>query len=392
MNKTTIISRLLEIVPNYWQLYSLIFESVGLVEKFFRELTMMNISYLEPGRLAQVRAAYTTRNVDLAASATILSGNLTPQAGDLVLARVDKIGQHPHIELPCGRKAKLFPGDEILVCYGNRYAPDQFEAEIPPDLSSCHLAAAGGLASLVLSKHPLMAPATTITPIGLLGDSNGQRLNLSAWALQPTSYIGQRPLTVAVVGSSMNSGKTTAAADLIKGLVLAGMKVGAAKITGTGAGNDIWMMRDAGASPVWDFTDAGLASTYRATPKQVEGILTTLTSHLAASGVEAIVLEIADGLYQDETSKLVSSSAFRYAVDGVLLASTTSLGAGAGVQCLQHYQLPVLAISGVVTASPLAAREAAKATGLPVLNRDMLRAQAASIISSLSEPPMALSV
>ena len=61
----------------------------------------------------------------------------------------------------------------------------------------------------------------------------------------------------------MNSGKTTTAAHLIKGLVQAGLKVGAAKLTGTGAVGDIWLMQDAGANLVLDFTDTGFPSTYR---------------------------------------------------------------------------------------------------------------------------------
>lgn len=344
----------------------------------------MNISHLQPERVAQAKAAYTTRHVDFQAIATVLTGNLTPQSGDLLLARVDKIGQHKHIELANGRKANLFPGDEIVVCYGNRYAPDQFEAEIPQDLSPCHLVAAGGVAAMVLSKHAKINSATAITPIGLLGDSNGQRINLADWALPAISYVGQRPFTIAVVGTSMNSGKTTTAANLIKGLVLSGLKVGAAKITGTGAGGDTWLMRDAGASPVLDFTSAGFPSTYRATPEQVEGILVNLTSHIAAESVDVIVLEIADGLYQDETSQLVSSLTFRNSVDGVVFATGSALGATAGVELLGRYQLPLLAISGLVTASPLAAREAEKATGLPVLDLEMLRSQAANLVSALS--------
>jgi hypothetical protein len=350
---------------------------------------MTNIS---PRCLNHVKAAYTTRRVDFDVIATILTGNLTPQLGDLVLAQVDQIGQHKHIELATGRKANLFPGDEIVVCYGNRYAPDQFEAEVSLDLSPCHLVAAGGLAATVLSQHIKMNPATSITPIGLLGNSQGQRINLSDWALRPTSYIGQRPMTLAVVGTSMNSGKTTTAANLIKGLVQSGRKVGAAKITGTGAGNDTWLMRDAEASLVLDFTDVGFPSTYRVSAKEIERILTILVSHLAAEGVDAIVLEIADGLFQDETSKLVSSLAFRNAVDGVLFAANSALGAAGGVEWLKRYQIPVLAIGGVVTTSPLATREAVKATGLKVLNLEELRAEAGNLLSQQVQSPLVLSV
>ncbi len=343
----------------------------------------MNILSLEADRLAQAKMAYTTRHVDVNAIATLINGEIKPECGDLVLARVNQTGQHERLELGNGRKAIMFPGDEIVVCYGNRYAPDQFEAEIPADLSPCNLAAAGGIAAQVLSKHTKMKMPTAITPIGLLGDQQGKRINIADWALAPTSYIGQRPCTIAVVGTSMNSGKTTTAANFIKGLVNAGMKVGAAKITGTGAGGDIWLMRDAGASSVLDFTCVGFPSTYRATPKQVQEILNTLTNHLAVQGVDVIVLEIADGLYQEETSVLVSSVAFRENVDGVLFAAGGALGAAAGVEWLQSFNLPVLAVSGLVTASPLAARETEKATNLPIFDIQMLREQATDLLASI---------
>ncbi|MBW4556496.1 MAG: molybdopterin-guanine dinucleotide biosynthesis protein MobB [Trichormus sp. ATA11-4-KO1] len=340
----------------------------------------MNILSLEPDRLAQAKMAFTTRHVDVNAIATLITGDIQPESGDLVLARVDQTGQHERLELGNGRKAIMFSNDEIVVCYGNRYAPDQFEAEMPTDLSPCNLAAAGGIAAQVLSQHTKMKMPTAITPIGLLGDQQGKRINIADWALPPTSYIGQRPCTIAVVGTSMNSGKTTTVANLIKGLVNAGMKVGAAKITGTGAGGDIWLMRDAGASLVLDFTCVGFPSTYRATPKQVQEILHTLTNHLAAEGVDVIVLEIADGLYQEETSALVSSVAFRETVDGVLFATDSALGAAAGAEWLQRHNLPVLAVSGLVTASPLAAREAAKAINLPIFDIQMLREKATDLL------------
>lgn len=343
---------------------------------------MINITQLESGRLAKAKAGYTTRQVDFHEIGTLLTGDIKPKSGDLLLARVDTIGQHERIDQVNGRKAILFSGDELILCYGNRYAPDQFEALVPEDLSPCHLAAAGGVAAKVVSQHAKVKSPTTITPIGLLGDQDGKRLNLADWALPETHYFGQRPCTIAVVGSSMNAGKTTTAANLINGLAKSGMKVGAAKITGTGAGNDIWLMRDAGASLVLDFTCVGFPTTYRATRKQVQDIFVTLTNYLAAQSLDAIVLEIADGLYQDETSALVSSQIFRQTVDGVLFAAACSLGASTGVEWLNKHQLPVVGISGLVTASPLASREVVQVTSLPVFDLQKLKTEAVNILGS----------
>ncbi|MDQ3717176.1 MAG: DUF1611 domain-containing protein, partial [Actinomycetota bacterium] len=87
-------------------------------------------------RLANAKAAYTVRRVDLSGDLMLWSGpGIRPKAGDLVLAEVITIGQHKGLELASSRKATLYCGDEVLVAYGGRYAPDQFEAEVPDDLS-----------------------------------------------------------------------------------------------------------------------------------------------------------------------------------------------------------------------------------------------------------------
>ena len=330
------------------------------------------VSPIETNRLIKAKAAYTTRRVPISKAVHLISGDVVPAPGDLVLARVDHLGQHKRIELGNGRRAPLFPGDEIVLCYGHRYAPDQFEGEVPGSLEPCHMVAAGGIAACAISKHVSRRAATRITPLGLLGDARGRPVNLADHALEPASPETALPMTIAAVGTSMNAGKTTTAAYLIRGLVNAGLKVGAVKVTGTGAGGDAWLMIDAGADLVLDFTDAGYASTHRVPLRELEGILTTLTAHLQRAGVDAIVLEVADGLFQEETSALLCSSVFRQTVSGIIFAAGDAMGAATGVNWLYDHDLPVVAISGKLTASPLAIRETRGATGLPVMGLDQL--------------------
>jgi len=327
---------------------------------------------VETGRLLKAKAAYTTRRIPLIDANYLISGEVIPKPGDLVLARIDRLGSHGRIELGNGRRAPLFPGDEIILCYGHRYAPDQFEAEVPNSLEPCHMVAAGGIAALALSKHSAKKAATKITPIGLLGDIYSQPINLADYALKPLTSDRNQTITIASIGTSMNAGKTTTAAYLIRGLVNAGLKVGAAKLTGTGAGGDKWLMMDAGADLVLDFTDAGLASTYRVPLRELERTMTTLTAHLQNAGVNAIVLEVADGLFQEETSALMRSEVFRQTVQGIIFSAADSMGAASGATWLYDHDLPVVAISGKLTAAPLSVREAQGATGLPVLGLNQL--------------------
>lgn len=225
-----------------------------------------------------------------------------------------------------------------------------------------------------------MKPPTHITPLGLLGDPDGNPLNLRSFRLPPSGILQPEPLILVVAGTAMNAGKTTACANLVKGFARRGLRVAAAKITGTGAGADYRALVDAGADPVFDFLDAGHVSTYRIDRSALLDIVLTVVGQLTASGAEIIVLEVADGLLQRETSRLFLLPEFAGRLDGVLFAAGDALGAQAGVGWLSARQLPVIGVTGVLTSAPLAIREAEEATGLPVYQTASLAHTAVSAL------------
>ena len=336
-----------------------------------------------------LKFAYTTRHLPTDAIDHLLAGpEVVPRPGDVVVAKVLKLGQHQRLESPDGRRMSLHVGDHVVVCFGSRYAPDQFEAVVPAHLEDCDLVAAGGLAARMLTHHTEIGAPTRIRPLGIAVNADGRRLNLADHALIAPPTPARPPLVVAVVGSSMNAGKTTSAATLVRGLQAAGLRTGAAKVTGTGAGGDRWLLTDAGADPVLDFVDAGVPSTAGLDPARIEAIFTALLARLTVAGVEAAVIEVADGVLQAETAALVESDCFRSAVDQVLFAAGDAMGAAAGVQWLAGRGLPVPALCGRVSASPLGAREAAAATGLPVLGLEEL-AEASVVARLRSAAPLA---
>src|SRR4051794_23706324 len=103
----------------------------------------MAVVRLDSSRSAGAKRACTTRRVPSGSMKTLVERVVRPESGDLVLARIDEIGKQKRIELTDGRRAHLFPGDEIVVCFGNRYAPDQYEAIVGDDLDRCDLVASG---------------------------------------------------------------------------------------------------------------------------------------------------------------------------------------------------------------------------------------------------------
>jgi hypothetical protein len=351
------------------------------------------LSPLVRRRLTRAKYAYTTRYV---AQRVVRSPRgyflqtdprTRPRPGDVVLARVVRLGQHKKLESPASRRAQMYVGDEIVVAYGDRYAPDQFEAEVPLDLGEAHLVAAGGVVGYVTARREGLEEPTVVQPLGLLHD--GDRVaTLADFApyppglgVAPTPPRRARPPVVGVVGTTMNSGKSTALAALVRGLTLAGMDVAAGKATGTGAGGDPGMYRDAGATAVLDFTDFGHASTYRLRHADVVGVFTGLLGRLCDGSAEAVVVEIADGTYQTETARLLADPVFTEQVDGVLFTAGEALSAVGGVGLLRGLGIPVAAVTGRLTGSPLAAREARAALDLPVVDT-----------ADLCEPEVALSL
>ena len=325
----------------------------------------MVVRVLDAERLARAKRAYTTCRAAPERMKTLIGGAIRPDSGDLVLARVDEVRKQKRIELTDGRKALLFPGDEVIVCYGNRYAPDQYEAVIGIDLSPCELVAAGGVAARELSRNLRMLEPTRITPIGLIGDANGNRLNVRAFALPDHDRAPSIPIVLSL-GTSMNAGKTLTATSLVRGLKKAGYRVAALKATGTGSGNDMWIVRDAGADVVLDFTDAGYSGTYLIPQDEIEAATRRLIAHAALQGCDIAIVEVADGLQHLETAALIEAKHVWTGAVGVVFAAYDAMGAKCGVDLLRLSGHRVLAISGRIALSPLAMREAERATGLRV--------------------------
>ena len=320
------------------------------------------MSIIESNRIEKAKRAFVTRNVALDQLRLLDSTPAMIRSGDLLLAKVETLGNHKALELTTGRRSAMHPGDEILIAYGNRYAPDQYEAILPTELGNCDLVAAGGIASQALSWSTQIKAPTRIQPIGLVCDAEGEVVNLSRYAV-PHQPLSHAPKIITVVGSSMNAGKTTTIASMVRGLSQQGYRVGAIKITGTGAGGDLWKMRDAGAIDAVDFTDAGMSTTFKAPLTLLFDATDRLISHLAAQQCDVIVMEIADGIYQQESSALIQSTFMQNLISAYLFAADGSTGAAAGVEWLQRFGI-VLGISGKVTASPLAIREAEQVTGM----------------------------
>ncbi len=321
--------------------------------------------------LAHAKWAFSARRIPKSAAAALSDQLASAKAGHLLLGRVISVGQHARIQLASGRPSTLYPGDVIVMPCGARYAPDQFEglAEIDPD--GCDMLAGGGCLGRMVWRHDKMKPPTRVQPLGLLTNAAGQPLCTSDFALQRADTTPRIPLII-VIGTSMNSGKTTATVALTHGLTRAGFKVAALKGTGTGSFGDVNDYADAGAAFVGDFTDAGMVTTYLEPLDRVKSGIVDLLSAAQAAGAQVAVMELADGIFQKETAALLADPAFMSAVAGSVFACGDAVAAAGGTAALAALSIRPLCLTGLLSCSPMASAEATVATGLTVVGRSGL--------------------
>src|SRR5579859_559580 len=329
-----------------------------------------------------LRIPYALRLVPEASFANLLPRPDSPQPGDIVLARLEKVGKNAHLELTDGRRCTLHEHDLLAVVFGNRYAPRQFEGYARTNGDACDLLSIGGLCGLVKSKHDSVAEPTRLRLLGAFGDADGHPLRLQDFtvtqtsqepASQPRNGGQEEPKIIAVCGTSMDAGKTYTAMSLIIGLRRQGYRVAAIKLTGTATGSDRWSMVDAGACVALDFIDGGWPATYLCTVDELMHLYHLLISHVTAQGVDCVVVEISDGLLQPETQALLQIPRFTNTVSAWVLASGDPLGAFGGVSLLRQWQIEPFAVSGIISMSALGIREVQTATGVQCLNAKQLQ-------------------
>ena len=331
----------------------------------------MDTPFTTPAQLfSRAKWAFSTRRVVRIDAAILFEDVTVARPGDLVLGRVMSIGSHKRIQSTAGRPITLFQDDLVVLACGARYASDQFEGIARLDPDGAAMLAGGGCIGEMRLAHASMRAPTRIKPLGLMTAKDGRVLNLTDYALPATAAPcpGQMPC-LGVVGAAMNAGKTTAPASLIHGLTAAGCRVAGIKATGTGAYGDLNAYQDAGAHAVADFTDTGFVSTYQVAPERIIESLERLLAHAEAEGCDVAVVEIADGLLQQETAALLSAPRLRAAVGGWIYACGDAMAAVGGLSILARQGITPTAVTGLVSASPLAAREMEAETGIAPLKR-----------------------
>lgn len=314
---------------------------------------------------------------------------IEPKVGDLVLVQVEQIGYHRSIVTTDNKKLRIYVGDLLVGVFGNRYATDALEGEVN-GLHNLSILTAGGMIGTIKSKHSDFGKLTNVSFVGFLNDEKGQKINLKELKFHQSLPQNQINRLIIVVGTGMNTGKTTTSSKLIKGLSVQGFKIAACKLTGSVSNRDQDEMRSASAQSIIDFSDYGFPSTYLCTKEELLSLFNTMLADLEKANPDLVVMEIADGILQRETAILLSDPSIKRMVKGVLLTSESAPSALYAVENLKKLGYNVIAVSGKMTSSPLSVKEFTEHCKVQVCSSVDSGKQLADIVSKYILPSISV--
>lgn len=327
----------------------------------------------------RIKRTYICKDVDSHTIDSTVPEGYRPAVGDVAVFEVMSIGKHKTVQGDSKLNITIVPGDWIMAAFGTRYATEQFEGYAPENLNQdIHILGAGGTVGIVASMHAKFRHIgpTILHFRGLVKDHFGKVVNTKMLCQKKIpAFSGSAAASTRVVlslGASMDSGKTTTAAYLVRGLKNAGLRVSFIKLTGTIYTKDTDLAYDLGADAVSSFGDFGYPSTYMCSEEELLNLYEGTLQNVLKTNPDYVIMEIADGLYERETKMLLNCRQFKNTIEAVFFSAGDSLAAINGVETLHRWDLYPIGISGLLTTSPLLIREVQENTYVPVYTIDQL--------------------
>ena len=279
-----------------------------------------------------------------------------PEPGDLGLFRVKTISYHRKLITKDDKKLRLYENDLFVGVFGNRYATDGFEGRVGR-FDKLSMLTGAGMVGTARFRHKSIKKSTKLTFVGLLKDENNNRINLKKINFHKSIPKKDPKNLILIVGSCMNSGKTTTASKLINGLSQRGKKITACKLTGSLSNRDKNELSAASADHIIDFSDYGFPSTYLCKKEELWDLFQTMMADIEKTAPDIVVMEIADGVLQRETKMILTDKKIKKLIKGIILTAESAPSALFSSQQLLDWGHNVIAVSGSITSSPLSSKE-----------------------------------
>jgi hypothetical protein len=297
-----------------------------------------------------------TSPLKLTKTIAVVSQNDSPKAGDVVIVRaLTESVTYGNLELPNGRLAKINRSDVLIGVLGKRRALKGFVGDVPETVKRgdrLHLLNMGGVIGVCLGHHSSLSDAIEVEVLGLACDENEKVLNISDNALKPTNSLNESAPVVIVAGTCMNSGKTVAAAEIIKQAAHAGLKVCGAKMSGVACLRDTLNMEDHGAVATASFLDCGLPSTVDY--GDLAPVAKSILNHLNSLEPDLIVVELGDGIVGGyAVDSVLKDPEIKAAISSFVFCASDYVGVVGGMAVLKSLGIDIDVVAGSVTDSQM---------------------------------------
>lgn len=325
------------------------------------------------------RIASATKNAALA-SEVIVGDEIVSQEGFVLAVRIlDDKSTYNTVEDLAGRMVSLRQGDVLAGVLGARRALRGYAGVVPDRLSvgdTVEVLNLGGILGRCVSQNSDIGPPFKAEVLGAvlsfpeLGDRIGRPAHIRDKAVPPAESLESTIPVVYVSGTCMNSGKTVAATELVRGLARGGLRVAAAKLTGVSLMRDVLSMRDAGAVEALTFNDAGAASTHAGmTVPVAKGLFNRLASN-KIQRPDVIVAELGDGVLGEYGVQDILRDAELMAVAAAhVVCAPDPVGCWGVDQLFKHqFQLPITVLTGPATDNDVGRDYISASIGLPAFN------------------------
>ncbi len=255
-----------------------------------------------------------------------------------------------NLELPSGRLAKVVAGNLVVGALGARQALHGYMGRVPDAIKvgdTISLLNMGGVMGICDEPNPDLGTPIQLEVLGqVMRDS--ERLNLKNFGIPECETLRPGAPIVMIIGTCMNSGKTFAAAEIIRVLTQAGVKIAAGKVSGVAAMRDLLKMMDNGAVAMRSFVDCGLPSTVNA--KDLGAVTRAVVQDLDAESPDLILLELGDGIIGGyNTQSVLDDPQIRERTKSQVLCANDLVGAWGAVEYLKRTGHAPDIMSGPVT-------------------------------------------
>ena len=281
-----------------------------------------------------------------------------------VLSELDKVNV---LEDSNGINRKLVAGDIIPGVLCKRKAMKEFSGDIPKQLDvgdNLHLINDAGMFGQLTGFEPTYGIPIEVTVLGSI-IRQGKQINTKDAAIDSPEELDLQAPLIAVVGTSMDIGKTTTACKIVQHFINRGLKVAYAKLTGIAYLGELKPLIDSGAKPVMDFLDGGLPSTF-GRPEEVIKAAFGILTELDKTQPNLIVVEFGNSILgAANVSTLLQNATIQNHIKATIVVASNTVDAWGAKEIMNQYGVPIMAMTGPLANNSATADFIEEMLGIP---------------------------